>query len=212
MALTRTTLSAAIKASDLLLPVASTATGFPPVGVITSPQQVLMIDDELMFVVQVPVAGSVQVRCRGADGTVAIGHDIFSSVITSPNPNDFPGPAAGTNVLRPPMTFQDVVTYGQDGTIAAPVDDVTVASLSKATAGAYTLGTPSLGLNGMILILTSTTAAAHVITATALLMTGVAGSPFTTCTFPPQIGATVTLNAQNGFWNVQGTQGTMTFA
>ena len=212
MALTRVTLTAPITASALQFGVSSTAVGFPPVGVISNPQQPVLIDDEFMFLVEVPSSGTVVVRSRGAEGTSAVPHDVLSSVITSATITDFPNPSPGNTVSRPPTTFQDVATYGQDGAITVPTDDITYAILAKASAGAYTLGAPSVALSGMELVLTSTTAAAHVVTATGLYQTGVAGSPFSVATFPAQIGASVRLSAQNGYWNVIAVQGAVVFS
>ena len=213
MPLTRTTLTAAIKAGDTLLPVASTATGFPSVGLITNPQQLVMIDEELMYLVQVPSINTILVRSRGTQGT-AVAHDIGSSVATSTSTSDFPELGVG-GALQRPLSAPDVVTYGQDGAIAPPgatAAAMTMALLAKATAGAYTLAAPSLALTGVVLVLTSQTAAAHVVTATALYNTGAAGGPFSTATFPAQIGAALTLIASNGLWNVQNTNGAIVFA
>lgn len=210
MALVRTTLAAAAKASDLTLSVASTATGFPSVGVIQNPQQPMQVDNELMFIVQVPVAGSVLVRTRGADGTQAVAHDIGAPVITSATIADFPTLATGHGVLHPP-SFPDQLTYGQTGTIAAILKDTRV-FLAAATAQTMTLGAPSLALNGVELLLTNASGQAHVISAASLIDNGAAGSPFSTITFPAQPGSTISLIAQNGLWNVGATNGTFTYA
>ena len=209
MALTRTTLTAAITASQTTFGVASTGTGFPPVGTVAA-NQPMVIDDETMFLTGVPSANVVIVRGRGSDGTAATTHDVNSPVVTSATPGDFPATSPGFSTLRP-VELPDIVTYGADGAIAVPTQPTT-AFIAKATAAALTLGAPTLALNGVPLTLSSQTAAAHVITATALLNTGVAGSPFTTCTFPAQVGVSVQLVASNGLWNVLNTQGTPVFA
>ena len=210
MPLTRTTLTSAIKTSDLVWAVASTATGFPAVGVYANPPQPVLVDDEVAFLVQVLAPGSILVRSRGSDGTAAGPHDIGSAVITSAAPGDLPALNAGSSSLRVPDQ-PDIVTYGQDGIIAVPTEPITVAYLAKSSAGAFTLAAPSLALNGLLLILTSQTAAAHVLTATTLLNTGASGSPFSTATFPAFVGVSLTLIAQNGLWNVQNTQGAIVF-
>ena len=210
MALVRTTTSAAVKVGDTIIPVASTATGFPSVGLITNPQQPMWIDDELMFVVQVPAVNTVQVRSRGANGTAVQAHDVNASVVTSSAVGDFPAIGAGFLTERSPWT-PDIVSYGQDGAIAVPIEDTTTAYLTKVTAGAYTLGAPSLAIDGFQLLLSSKTAAAHVVTAPALFQTGVAGGPFTTLTFPAQAGAAVTLVAASGLWSVVSGNGAVVF-
>ena len=207
MALVRTTLTAAITASQTTLGVNSTSTGFPPVGVFTNPQQPIAIDDEFMYLVYVPVAGTIVVRSRGADGTSASTHDVLAPVVTSSAPGDFPSPAAGLSTIRP-IGIPDILTYGQDGVIAVPSVDRTTAFLAKATAGAFTLLAPSLALNGITLVLTNQTAAAHVVTATSLIDDGTSATALSTITFPALIGSTITLIAQNGLWNVSAKQGT----
>ena len=207
MPLSRTTLTAAIAAGDLSWPVASVS-GFPAVGTVAANQPV-MVDDELCFVTGVPTSTLITVRGRGSDGTQAVAHTVLASVITSPTPSDFPALPRGGSTQRPPWT-PDVTSYGADGAIAVPVTETT-ALLTKATAGAYTLAAPSLGSNGTTLVITSATAAAHVITATSLLNTGAAGGPFTTATFPAQVGASLPLIAQNGLWNVLATNGAIVF-
>ena len=210
MPLIRTTLTAAIKTNDLVWAVASTATGFPAVGVLANPPQPITVDDEEAVLVQVLAPGSILVRMRGSGGTAAGPHDVGSAVASSAAPSDFPALNPGASTLRVPDQ-PDIVTYGQDGAIAVPVEPITVAYLAKSGAGAFTLAAPSLALNGVLLILTSQTAAAHVVTAPALLNTGASGSPFGTATFPAFVGASVSLIAQNGSWNVQTTQGAIVF-
>lgn len=209
----RTTLSAAITASQTLIPVTSTTptviTGtlgnFPAVGAMLSPQQPMTIDDEVMFIVQVISAGLVQVRMRGSDGTFAASHDVFSTVTTG-LASEYPFPTPGTATLRPIET-PDVVTYGQDQAIPAPTEDVTIAYLAKATAGAFTLPAPGVPQDGIELVITSRTSFAHAITSnpntTPLFNNGVTGSPFTSVTFPAFVGASLTLISSAGTWNVK---------
>lgn len=209
MPLVRTTLTAAIKASDLTLSVLSTGTGFPAVGTVAANQPVL-VDNELMFITGVPLAGQLVVRGRGSDGTQAVAHDVLAPVVTSTSTADFPALPVGSSTLHR-LTSPDQVTLGQDGAIPVPVADSKVL-LAKATAAAMTLAAPSLGSNGVELLITSATAFAHVVTATSLLDTGAAGVPFSTATFPAQPGASVLLIAQNGLWNVAATNGAIVFA
>ena len=209
MALTRVTLTAPISAAQTLIAVSSTATGFPVLGTVGA-NQPMAIDDEICFITGVPSAGLVVVRGRGSDGTVATPHDVLSAVITSGVPGDFPAPAPGASTIRPRL-LPDIITYGQDGEIGQPLLARTMAYLAKATAGAFTLAAPSLALNGITLVITSQTAATHVVTATALFNTGVSVSPFSVATFGSVIGTGFTVVAQNGLWNVTSTNGTVTF-
>lgn len=204
MALVRTTLTAPITASQLTFGVASTSNqAFPAVGGAPVQMQPLCIDDEVMFIVSCPAVNVVTVRMRGSDGTDAVSHDTGSSVVTSATPaQDFPGLQAGTMTLRP-VSNPDIVTYGQQSeALNVPTEANTYAFLAPPSAGAFTLGAPSLALNGSELTITSQTAFAHVVSAPGLFFTGAASGPFSTMTFPAQVGASVQLVAQNGFWNV----------
>ncbi len=207
MALTKTQLTAAIKASDLALPVASTATGFPGIGVISYPQQPVLIDQEMMFLIMVPAVNTLLVRCRGADGTLAVPHDITAPVITSAAPGDFLVPAPGfltTTPLDSPREF----TYGQSGPITPPAQpNGAMAILNGPSALAMTLAAPSLAVTGVTLTILTQTAFAHTVIAPGLIVTGAAGGPFSTITFPAAVGAQVDLVAQNGLWSVGGING-----
>lgn len=203
MALRRTTLTAPITSSQLTFAVTSTASdAYPAVGAAPLGYQPFVIDDEVMFLVGVPVSGTVTVRMRGSDGTEAAAHDTGSSVVTSATPLDFPSLQPGMSVLRP-VSAPDIVTYGQASeVIAVPIESTTYAYLaSPLGAGAYTLGAPSLALNGIELTITSQTAFAHTVTATGLYQTGAAGT-FSIATFPAASGGSMQLVAQNGLWNV----------
>lgn len=204
MALFRTTLSAPITASQLMFGVVSTAnSAYPAVGAAPLGYQPILIDDEVMYLVSQPATNVITVRMRGSDGTDATSHDLGSSVVTSATPaQDFPATQAGMSTMRPPSS-PDIVTYGTaSGPIAVPTEACTYAFIAAASAGAFTLGAPSVALNGTELTITSQTAFAHVIVATGLFYTGAASGPFTTATFPAQLGASMQLIAQNGFWNV----------
>ena len=76
--------------------------------------------------------------------------------------------------------------------------------LTKAGVGAYTLAAPTAAQVGTQLIITSTTANAHVVTATGLLDNGVTGGSKNTATFAAFPGATITLIAIDDLkWKVQ---------
>ena len=77
-------------------------------------------------------------------------------------------------------------------------------ALNKATAAAITLQAPTLVQSGTVINFYSNTAAAHVITATTLLNDGLTGAPHTTATFAAFPGASITLCASQGKWNVLG--------
>lgn len=71
-ALSQTTLSAAITATQTRFGVAST-TGINGLGSLTSPQSIIVVGSEAMLVLNVPVSGVVEVT-RGVNGTKARAH------------------------------------------------------------------------------------------------------------------------------------------
>jgi len=202
MALSSTTLSAACSATDTQISVTS-ATGFPALNV-SAASQLVIVDGESMYTVNgvcQAATGVIKVRSRGADGTKAIAHDILAPVVTSASASDFPALGMG-NMTAFPLSTDQLVNVGQNGTIAVPVQNTTI-MLTKATAlASTTLAAPSQASDGVRLTITSQTAAAHVITATSLFGDGVSGSPHSTATFAAYIGASLTLVAANGVWNV----------
>ncbi len=211
MAITATALAADLSATGLTLSVAS-GTGFPAVGTTATPGYVVRINREYMLAVAQPIANTIKVALRGYNGTFAEAHDTLSKVEVSALGSDFADPYAGSVSSMPPyqpgmhtlgenfaITAADVASYGNQAQNFA---------ITKATAiSTSTLAAPSKAQDGLTLVFTSLTAAAHVITATTLLADAVSGSPHTTATFAAFIGASITLQAQNGLWNVISTTG-----
>ena len=197
MALQATSLTAAITASQLTFGVTSTA-AFPPVGT-PFVNQTVLIDAEFMQCIGVPALNTITVRSRGMEGTAAVPHDILANVYTTTNNADW-GPVAAATTVQIDPTDDNVVSVGQDGAIPVPTSN-SVVNINKATALAGTLAAPSLVDNGVSLVITSQTSAAHVVTATGLLKDGVTAAG-NTITFTAVAGASVTLVAENGFWNV----------
>jgi len=199
MALTNTTLAADCTANDTILKLTAT-TGYPAVGTISGNNNVrIQIDGEYMYHVRTIASGTIEVRSRGADGTLAVAHDILAPVSMG-SPSDFVNYPNGAGAPRPEY-FDEVVSYGEDGAIAVPNRNQTII-LTKASAGAYTLAAPTLAQNGLRLTILTDTAAAHVITATALVGDGASGSPEDLITFAAFKGASCILVASNGLWNV----------
>ena len=176
MALTNTTLSAACAASDLTLAVTSTSSGFPAVGVYPQPKQMMRVDGEDMLIEVVPVSGTVKVKQRGYNGTVARAHEALAVVSTSSDVQDFGNVPAGADVTRPPF-FQRIVTLGVDTTFTAagtaptattqplPIHDTTYV-ITKATACAITLISASAAQMGIKMTFINGVAAANTITYT----------------------------------------------
>lgn len=202
MAFQTLSLGAAITASTLTFPmtVVSGSVVLPAVGATPSGMGVpILMDTEFMFVVSQPSPGVYTVRGRGSEGTAAAPHDILTNVYASVS-NDFGNPQPGTVVTIDPA--EDLaISIGQDQTLSLNGSN-TVYNINKASAAAIVLPAPNVSDNGVTLVFTSLTAFAHIITATGLLRDGTSGSPKTSATFAAFTGATMTVVAENGFWNV----------
>lgn len=208
MAITTAQLTAAITASQTQFGISNISTnqsGLPSVGALPlSVGNPMYIDGEWMFCYNQPVAGIVQVRGRGSDGTAAAAHDILSNVSVSALASDFGNPGAG-QTTNTDISNDLPMTIGQDATLVLPAAN-TIYNINKITAAAITLTAPTIQQNGLTLVISSTTALAHVVTATSLFMDGTGTLPHSTATFGAKQGATITLVAENGFWNVQALQ------
>lgn len=205
MAITATALSADLGVNDVTMAVAS-GTGFPTVGTVATPGYLVRIDKEYMLAKGQPVSGTVTIARRGFNGTAAVAHDILAKVEVSASASDFnPNPPGSTVDLAAYLPVNDTIgesiTY-TSAQIAAWGNQPRDIAITKATAAAIVLVAPSKAQDGLRLQYTSLTNAAHVITATSLLGDGVTGAPHTTATFAAFIGASITLEAQNGIWNV----------
>lgn len=194
MALTQTSIAAALGANDLVLS-ATSATGATVGGF-------AKVDGEYMIITA--ISGTyISVRSRGDLGTAAVAHNILA-------PLTF-GLLSDLNALPPgdliPPVFETsgLVTVGANGAIAAP-DRNTIYVITKASAlGSSTLANPAVSQNGLTLTFTSATAAAHVVT----LVNGNDGTTgnHTTFTFAAFKGAGFTVVAVNGEWNVTASVG-----
>lgn len=207
MAITATALSADLSATGLTMKVAS-GTGFPTAGAAPSPTgYVVRVDREYLLAFSQPVAGVIKIGQRGYNGTAPAAHDILAKVEVSSLGSDFADPSPG-NVTSMPPYQPGMQTLGENrafsaAEIAAWGNQPQNFAITKATAlSSTTLAAPSKAQDGLTIVFTSLTAAAHVITATSLLADAVSGSPHTTATFAAYIGASLTLQAQNGLWNV----------
>jgi hypothetical protein len=199
MALTNTTTSSAVAVGDQFVNLTS-ATGL-------TNAMFIKIDDEFMRVTPAygtaPYTGtSVPVYWRGSMGSQQVAHNALA-VVTFGLMTDLASLALGqlTQDSSSPLGM-DIATYSVNGAIAVPTRD-TLIVLDKATAlASTTLAAPGKDQDGLTLVITSTTAAAHVITATSLINDGATGAPHTTLTFAAFKGAGITLKALQGLWQV----------
>lgn len=201
MAITATTTSAAVGASDTTVSVASatgiTAPNFQTAAGITY----LRLDNEVMLVVG--VVGTVVSVLRAQDGTVATTH-VSGALVQIGLPSDF---ATRTQVFDNIAVNTLVVTgrklpaiwlSGSADAIPAGVSGYYV--IKTAGVDAMTLAAPTLAQEGNVIDIWSDTTNAHTLTATSLLANGTALK--TTATFPAFRGAGLTLVARNLVYHV----------
>ena len=207
MAITATALVSDLSATGLTMTVSS-GTGFPTAGA-TLPSQnyVCRIDKEMFLAITQPAAGIIKIAQRGYNGTFAAAHDLLAKVEVG-LPSDYAAPSPGTTTNLPPylpnqQTLGESITWTADQ-VAAWGNQPQIFAMTKASALAIVLPAPSKAQDGLTLQFTNLTAVAHVITATGLLEDGVTGGGKNTATFGAFVGASLTLMAQNGLWNVMG--------
>lgn len=97
----------------------------------------------------------------------------------------------------------DITAYSADGAIAF-TEAFNIATLTKGSAGAYTLAAPTAAQEGTRLLILGQSAYAHVVTATNLLDDGVTGGAKDTATFGAFVGTSLDLIAINQKWHVIG--------
>jgi|SRR5688572_2732139 len=204
------TLAAAFPKDAVTLSVVD-ATGFPPVGVSGVQNFRARIDGEWMLVDGQPSPKVIQVKRRGDNGTVAVAHDIASSIVFSGSPYDVVALGAGQSTF-PTQTAPTTRTIGGDlaltADLVAGIGQNTAFLLHKLTPAAITLAKPTFAQNGLALTFTSAAGVAHVITsAGGGFGTGITGSPASTATFGAFVGASFTVVAAGGLWNVMSNNG-----
>jgi hypothetical protein len=94
-----------------------------------------------------------------------------------------------------------VTAYASDGAIGFS-NPYNIATLTKGSAGAYTLAAPTAAQEGYRLLILCQSAYAHVVTATNLLDDGVTGGAKDTATMAAFVGASLDLIAVNLKWHV----------
>jgi len=191
MALVRTTTTAAVLESDVKIAVTS-ATGFA-IG------YQVRLGDETMQVSKGYVAGSLQVPVlRGQAGTLAKAHANGSGVTV--------GTASDYAQSTPPQTsapFQIagrariITEYNAAGAIALPPAGADAIAVINGTVLAMTLANPTSDLDGSVLTILGTIAAAHTVT----FAGGVGGGSLTVATFEASGGrCCLQLLAYNQIW------------
>lgn len=195
MALTGTTLAAAITANDLDVSVAAV-----PSGVAQGHR--VRIGDEWAVVDKVQ-GTIVSLRTRGDNGTVARAHNILTPIHFGSTAADFASipPARHRGGIE---NIDGFVTYGAAGAIALPEKDTT-AVLAGSSALAMTLPDPTRMMDGIKLKITSSGAAAHTVTSATGFNAG--GASVDVGTFAAAVGNGLVLEAISGKWVVQSNTG-----
>lgn len=213
MAITTTTLSAAVAAIDLTINVAS-ATG------ITAPNNQtgtgitwLKIDQEIMAVIT--VNGTFIGVLRGQNGTPAQAH-LSGTLVNIGLPADYPA----TNTL---FISGAAVTQTLGGLILNPIRLAGSADAIASTPGVYVVATagvdamtivaPTAAQEGTVIMIHSLTANAHTLTcSTAAMFDGVAVAK-TIATFATGfIGQGLSMKANNLGWHIFAKAGTITLS
>lgn len=184
MALTRTTLSAAVTADSktvLLASITGLALG-----------QMIRVDSEKMRVTVVPSAATIPVGVyRGVDGTNVVAHAVTSGVAFG-DPGDF-------TPVTDPARRRLVASYGAAGAIdISAVGYDNVAIINGTAALAMTVAAPSKAADGDILIIVGNGKAAHTVTITGGL--GAGGTGIDVGTFAAGGQQSIMLVAANEVW------------
>ena len=175
-------------------------------GTLTSPSEITDTADNRKLVQSKPDAAGLAydrasgfLKYNGADAIKTVVSVDGTQTLTN---KTLTSPVITGATLTAPLF--SVTEYDADGAIAIATG---IVALISADAGAYTLAAPTAGQAGTLLIITSKTAAAHVITATNLINDGV-GPTLDTITFDAQPGASIQLVAYNLLWYVVSQNGT----
>ncbi len=195
MSATGTTIAGAVTSGATA--VTLTAYTAPALGTgVNAGNKVIRIDGEWMRITDDSLSPTVKVT-RGEFGTGAVAHDILATAVYG---------LTSDMVQINSIAGGNIISVGQNGVITVPRTPSNVETLiflNKATALATTtLAAPGLDQDGLFVTITSSTAAAHVITATSLIADAVSGSPHSTLTFAAFKGASITLQADRGLYNV----------
>lgn len=188
MATTNTTLNGAISAGQNT--VTLTAFTNPSVGGISVPTW-LLVDGEYMLVTNASLSPTLVVA-RGWNGSPAATHNGLAPVAY--------GLASDFAV---PNSQPIVESMSVNGAITIPKTSPNLENffvINKAGVCALTLAAPAADQNGLKLSVSSNSANAHTVTATGLFQTGAA--TVNLATFAAFAGASFTVQALNGKWNV----------
>lgn len=193
MALTTTTNSVAIAATDLSITVAS-ATGF-------AAGSTVLVNGEWMQVTKAYTTGLVIPVLRALNGSSRLAHAVTSNVTVGLGSDFAQGAPQGT-LAYPKIRVRQMLSYNAAGAITLPTPGNDMQAIINGTvARAMTLANPTKDMDGDFLWIYSNGKAAHTVTYTAGL--GNAGAGYTVATFTTGAQQALSLVALNGVWQQQ---------
>lgn len=196
MALAKTTLSAAVAASDNVINLTSATS--------VSAGRLILVDNEWMKVQSSYVSGTAIPVLRGINGSVQGAHVATANAIHG-DAADFVNPPAQSPVAvnAPLSRVRDVKSYSAAGAIDLPsAGSDRVAILNGTSALAMTLANPGKDNDGDILFIVGNGKAAHTVTYTAGF--GNTGSSYDVATFTGNGQCSLMLVAANEIWMLCG--------
>ncbi len=195
MALTTTTLSAAVAVGDTSITPTAT-TGF-------AAGSVIRCDQELMLVGWGYVAGASPVAViRGQQGTIAQAH-VSGANVTVGVASDWASSQAPQTVPQYPIAgrARTLTSYSAAGAITLPVaGSDAVAVLNGTNALAMTITAPGKDLDGSIIYIVSNGKAAHTVDVDGTVGIGDAGGSYDIATFSSSGRNALVLMAVNAMW------------
>jgi hypothetical protein len=203
MAITATTLSAAVALTDTTVALTSTTGVTAPNFQTGAGITYLFVDQELMQVTNVNTTTLVANVKRGMNGTVAATH-VVNSQVQIGLPADFsPFIDVAKNILVSSETqgaLNKPAIFLSGTTDAIPAGVAGVYVVKTGQADLMTLAAPTAAQEGNVIEIWSDTNFAHTLTATSLLAGGTALK--TTATFPAFRGAGIVLCVRNLVYHV----------
>ena len=197
MALATTTLSSACAQGDVSIVVASATS--------VAAGRLIVIDQEEMQVAQSYVSGTTVPVLRGRDGSAQVAHKVTAAV-THGLASDFASPAAQTVTTYPTGRPVIVTSVTATSTLTLPTAGSDMRVVINATSAiTLTIPVPTKDMDGTVLWIVSSTAAAHVPTFTGGL--GGVGAGYTALTAGAGAQMCIQAIACNGTWNIPSAPG-----
>lgn len=192
MAITATTLSSAVAASDLTMKVAS-ATGF-----VTG--YVINVNGEYMAQTADADGTVIAIGRRGQQGTYNQAH-ASGSVVLVGKASDFPAAPPGAAIVTPNAPVWNVASYNAAGAITVPTTKQSMfVKLKAGSAAAMTIGDPGYGVEGVEMIIQAEDAYAYTLTNTTGFNAGGGGADV--ATFGGAVGDNIHIKAVSATWKV----------